>query len=71
MDRETLTKALKSGPVQVTMNDGSKYVIPSLEFALVSDISAHVLYKADDGKMKVHILALVCMVRIEELEAAT
>ena len=53
------------------MNDGSKYLIPSLEFAVVSDISAHVLYKADDGKMKVHILALVCMVRIEELEAAT
>ena len=71
MDRKTLTEAIKKGPVRVTMNDGSQYLIPSLEMALISDTSAHVLYRdEEDGKMRTHILALVYMVRIEELATA-
>ncbi len=68
MDRTTLTEAIKRGPVKVHMNDGSSFLIPSIEFAVVSDISAHVLYRDEDGKYRAHILALVCMTRIEELE---
>jgi len=71
MDREELHEALNRGPVAVTMNDGSRYVIPSLEMAVVSDLSASVLYKSDDGKWRTHILSLVAMVRIEELETTT
>jgi len=36
MDRETLVKAIKAGPVMITMNDGSEYVIRSSEFAMRS-----------------------------------
>jgi len=30
------------------MNDGSKYEIPSLEVCLVSEISAHVVYRDEN-----------------------
>jgi hypothetical protein len=69
MERTTLLEALKRGPVKVYMNDGSAFVIPSLEFAVVSDIAAHVLFRDTDGKFRTHILGLVCMGRIEELES--
>jgi hypothetical protein len=70
MDRKTLIDAIKRGPVKVHMNDGSSFLIPSMEFAIVSDISAHILYRdVEDGKYRAHILALVCMGRIEELQA--
>lgn len=71
MDRETLSQAIKRGPVRVTMNDGSQYLIPNMEMAIVSDIAAIVLYRAEDGKMRTHSLALVCMVRVEEFAEAT
>ena len=45
-----LVKAIKRGLVRVTMNDGSKYDIPSLEFCSVGNIAAYVLLKSDDGK---------------------
>ena len=61
-------EAIKRGPVRVYMNDGSNFLIPKPEFAIVSDISAHILYHAEDNKYRTHILALVCMGRIEELE---
>ena len=70
MDRETLTNAIKGGPVRVTMNDGSKYEIPSLEVCLVSEISAYVLYRDENEKWRTHILSLVGMTRIEELKLA-
>ena len=68
MDRTTLTEAIKRGPVKVHMNDGASFEMPAVEIASVSDISAHILYRDEDGKYLAHILALVCMVRIEGLE---
>ena len=50
MDRQTLVDAINSGPIKVTMNDGSAYVIPSAEFAIVDSMAAHVLTKAEDGE---------------------
>jgi len=70
MDREALVEAIKRGPVRVTMNDGSKYDIPSLEFCAVGNIAAYVLLKGDDGKLRPRHLALVCMVQIEEMAEA-
>jgi len=70
MDRDTLTSAIKAGAVMVTMNDGSQHIIRSPEFAIVDDIAAHVLPEAADGKkMRAQILALVCMTRIEHVNA--
>jgi hypothetical protein len=68
MDREELTKLLLSGPIRITMNDGSTYDVPSREFATVSDISASILYKAPDGKWRHHHLSLVTMAGVEELQ---
>ena len=71
MDRETLMRAIKAGPVMVTMNDGSQHIIRSSEFAIVDDIAAYVLPEAPKGgKMRSEILALVCMVSIRILEPA-
>jgi len=68
MDRETLMRAIKTGPVMVTMNDGSQHIIRSSEFAIVDDIAAHVLPESPtDGKLRSEILSLVCMVRIQHL----
>ena len=71
MDRKTLLDAIRHGPVRVGMNDGSSYLIPTIEFCLVTDIAAYVLVKdPDDGKLRAKLLALVCMVSIDELEHA-
>lgn len=71
MDRKTLLEAVRRGPVRVGMNDGSSYVIPTIEFCLISDIAAYVLIKdQEDGKLRAKHLALVCMVSIDELEHA-
>jgi hypothetical protein len=70
VDRETLLNAIKEGPVVVHMNDGSRYEIPSVEFATVSDIAAAVLVKDADGKWRHRLLSLVCMCSVEPLAAA-
>lgn len=70
MDRQTLLEAIKRGPIRVTMNDGSKVEIPSLEFSAVGDIAAYVLIRDDDGKLRARHLALAGMVQIEELAEA-
>jgi hypothetical protein len=70
MDYQTLTDAIKEGPVRVTMNDGRFFEIPSSEFAIVDSTAAHVLTRAEDGKLRARILALVCMTSIEKLAAA-
>ena len=69
MDRETLMNAVRVGPVEVSMNDGQKLVIPGPEFCVVDDIAAHVLYRAEDGSWKTMIAALVCMATITPLES--
>jgi len=69
MDREELTKLIKNGPVRILMNDGNSYEVPGTEFAVVSDIAAYTLYRADDGKMRTMILPLVTMSGVEPLSA--
>lgn len=70
MDREELVEALRQGPIMLTMNDGSQHRVDSLEFALVSDLSVHVLVKGSDGKMRARTLPLVTVCQVEQLEAA-
>jgi hypothetical protein len=61
MDRETLMGAVRLGPVEVSMNDGQKLTIPGVEFCIVDDIAAHILYRDEDGSWKTKIASLVCM----------
>ena len=70
MDRESLMDAVRNGPVEITMNDGQKLVIPGIEFCVVDDIAAHILYRADDGSYKTKIAALVCMNTITPIESS-
>ena len=67
MDRDTLLEEIRTGPVRVHMNDGTSFLIPSREVALVDQIAASVLYKDDAGIWKTHVLSLVCMTRIERM----
>jgi len=68
MDRETLLQAVREGPVEVSMNDGQKLIIPGAEFCVVDDIAAHVLYRAEDGSWKTKIASLVCMATVTPIE---
>ena len=72
MDRDELVTMLRNGPVRVTMNDGSQYVIPPIgENSMVSSLSVHVLYQDEkDSKWRFHVLSLLTMVRAEEMESA-
>lgn len=70
MDRQGLIDWVKRGPVRVTMSDGSTHVIPSLEWCLITPVSAHVLYRAEDGRLRTHYLSLVCVARVEQLETS-
>jgi len=67
MDREELTELISKGPVRIRMNDGQVYTIESSEFAIVSDIAASVLYRAEDGKYRTMYLPLVTMSGVEPL----
>jgi hypothetical protein len=67
MDREELTSLIAEGPVRITMNNGRVFDIPNREFAVVSDIAAHVLYRAEDGKLKAAMLPLVTMNVVEPI----
>jgi hypothetical protein len=46
------------------------YDIPNSEFAIVSDLHAHVLVRRPDGRLGSKILSLVCMVSAEPYEPA-
>ncbi len=69
MDRDTLMEAIRQGPIEVSMNDGQKLIIRGVEFCVVDDIAAHILYRAEDGSWKTKIAALVCMATIAPLES--
>jgi chemotaxis methyl-accepting protein methylase len=69
MDRVTLTDAIKAGPVKEYMNDGSRFVIASSEFAIVDDRAVHVLTTEPGGKMRTRIFALGCMTGMEPISA--
>lgn len=63
-------EAVRQGPIEVSMNDGQKLTIPGIEFCIVDDIAAHILYRAEDGSWKTKIAALVCMTTFTPLESA-
>jgi hypothetical protein len=71
MDREELTRPISQGPVRIRMNNGDTVVIPNSEMATVSDISAAVLVRAEDGRLRHRHLALVCICSVEELSETT
>ncbi|MCA9262767.1 MAG: hypothetical protein KDA60_02920 [Planctomycetales bacterium] len=70
MDRDTLMDAVRLGPVEISMKDGQKIVVPGSEFCVVDDIAAHILYRAEDGSMKTKTAALVCMATITPIESS-
>jgi hypothetical protein len=45
MDRQSLIDGAKQGPIRVFRNDGTWHDIPSVEFCLVDQIAARVLYR--------------------------
>ena len=49
------------------MNNGETVDVPNAEMATVSDISASVLVRSEDGKLRHRHLALVCICSVEEL----
>ncbi len=67
MDREEITHLISQGPIRVKMNKGGIYEIPNAEMATVSDISAAVLVRDEDGLLRHRHLALVCICSVEEL----
>lgn len=69
MDREELQALIRKGPVKITMNDGQVFEIPTSDFCIVSDISAALLRKCEDGKWRTIHLPLVTMTSVELLTA--
>lgn len=69
MDRETLVRAIDEGPVRVTMSDGPTYDIPDHKSAMVDSSICYVLTRAADGKLQAVWLSLVCMVKVERINA--
>jgi hypothetical protein len=67
MDCEELKNLIAEGPVRITMNSGRTFDIPNREFALVSDTTAYVLYRAEDGRLKTAVLPLVTMSVVEPI----
>lgn len=68
MERDELIALIKAGPIKIHMNDGQNYTIAAPAEAVVSDISAHVLYRAADGRLKTMVLPLLNMAGVEELQ---
>lgn len=69
MDREELSQLISQGPVRIRMGDTVE--IPNAEMATVSDISAAVLVRGEDGRLRHRHLALVCICSVEELSETT
>lgn len=67
MDREELTQLIRESPVRITMNDGRAFVVEGIKQAVVSDIAASVLFRAEDGKLRTIYLPLVTMTSVEPL----
>ncbi len=67
MDRKELTQLISEGPILIRMNDGREYLVESVQFATVSDISAAVLYRDEEDDKYRHIhLPLVTMAGVEK-----
>ncbi len=71
MERKELAQMIAQGPVRIRMNNGDTVDIPNAEMATVSDISAAVLVRDEDGRFRHRHLALVCICSVDELSEAT
>ncbi|TWT93713.1 hypothetical protein [Neorhodopirellula pilleata] len=71
MDREELNEWIRTGPVRITMNSGDQIEIFHREMVTVSSMSAVVLVKSEDGRYRHHVLPLVAMSKVEQLEPST
>ncbi|KAA1259740.1 hypothetical protein LF1_22770 [Rubripirellula obstinata] len=70
MDREELLKLIDTGPVKITMNDGSQYTVNDHKDVAVGDLTAYVLVRDPRGILRGTHLSLVCMASVEELQEA-
>ena len=71
MDRVELTRLIAQGPVRIRMNNADTFDIPNAEMATVSDISAAMLVRSEDGRLRHQHLALVCICSVDELSEAS
>jgi hypothetical protein len=67
MDRKELNALIAEGPIRIRMNDGRSYDVENHDFICVSDISASVLCRGEDGKLRHVHLPLVTMTAVEPL----
>ncbi len=67
MDREELLNMFREGPVRISMNDGREYTVEHSDEAIVSDISAYVLYRGSDDRLRRVALPLVTMSAVHPL----
>jgi hypothetical protein len=70
MERQELNALIAQGPIRLRMNDGRAYDVEKPEFVSVSDISAAVPYRGDDGKLRHMHLPLVTMSGVEPLKTS-
>lgn len=70
MDRIELSRLIAQGPVRIRMHNGETVDVPNAEMATVSDISASVLVRDEDGRLRHRHLALVCICSVDELGEA-
>lgn len=72
MDRQEMTAALNSPPVQITMNDGSVHVIEADTQTVCGDITLVYLQQSpDDGKWRHVHLPLVTMASVVSIAPAS
>ncbi len=70
MERKELLSLMEAGPIRIVMNDGRSFDVAHPREALVTDISAYVLYRdPDDGRLKAVVLPLVIMAAVHPVEA--
>ncbi|MGL4514136.1 MAG: hypothetical protein ACRCT8_13680 [Lacipirellulaceae bacterium] len=67
MDRDSILELIRLGPVRIKMNNGDTFDVPSIEFATVSDLTAAVLVRSEDGKLRHRLLSLVAICSVEPL----
>ena len=71
VEREELMQLISQGPVRIRMNNGDTCDIPNAEMATVSDFSAAVLVRDEDGRLRHRHLALFAICSVDELGEKT
>ena len=71
MDSQELTHLIAQGLVWVCMNNGDTFDIPGAKMATVSDFSAAVPVRDEDGRLSHRHLSLVGISSVEELRETT